>query len=645
MNSRRYKVRIPDLDYYLENINCQFACPVHTDSGGYVRAIAEGDLEKAYTLARAPNPFPYVCGRVCGHPCESACRRGEFDQPLAIRALKRTATDHHNIKLGHGPKPSSIQVKKEKVAVIGSGPAGLSAAHDLARSGYQVTIFEASSVAGGMMYLGIPEYRLPREIIKMEVEEILSLGVELKLNTLLGERFFLGDLKNEGYRAVFIAIGAHKSKELKIEGAELDGVLRGVEFLLNVNLGYKVYLGEKVLIIGGGNVALDVARSALRRVESLKGLSEEEIKAALEITQTALQQVIQIREQEIEGMEVAMDVARSALRLGVKEVHMVCLESRTEMPAHDWEIEEAIREGVTLHTSLGPKRILGKEGKVKGLETIRVASVFDSQGKFNPTFIEGTESIMGADSIVLAIGQSPDLSFLKENDNVQITSKGTIQIDPETLATTAPGIFAGGDVAFGPRLLIDAIADGKKAARSIDEYLKAGAGGMLQRGTMVPVDEIYEDFDKVERQEPPTIPLDRRMGIDEVELGFPLEEAKREGERCLKCHLNTIFDSEKCILCGGCVDVCPFYCLKMVRIGEIEGGEDLAKLVEARYGTPLDRFQKGTEELKLSEEGIAMIKDETLCIRCGLCVEYCPTGAITLEALQVEEVEENASGR
>jgi ferredoxin len=343
-------------------------------------------------------------------------------------------------------------------------------------------------------------------------------------------------------------------------------------------------------------------------------------------------------------MEVAMDVARSVLRLGVKEVHMVCLESRAEMPAHDWEIEEAIREGVTLHTSLGPKRILGKEGKVKGLETIRVASVFDSQGKFNPTFIEGTESIMGADSIVLAIGQAPDLSFLKENDNVQITSKGTILIETETLATTAPGIFAGGDVAFGPRLLIDAIADGKKAARSIDEYLKAGAGGGLQRGIMVPVDEIYEDFDKVKRQEPPTIPLDRRMGIDEVELGFPLEIAKKEGERCLKCHLNTIFDSEKCILCGGCVDVCPFYCLKMVKIGEIEGEEELTKLVEARYSTPLDRFQKGTEELKLLEEGTAMIKDETLCIRCGLCVEYCPTGAITLEALQMEEIEEGDSG-
>ncbi|MFH0930714.1 MAG: 4Fe-4S binding protein [Candidatus Zixiibacteriota bacterium] len=338
-------------------------------------------------------------------------------------------------------------------------------------------------------------------------------------------------------------------------------------------------------------------------------------------------------------MEVAMDVARSALRLGVKEVHMVCLESRAEMPAYDWEIDEAITEGVILHTSLGSKRILGKEGKVKGLETIKVASVFDSQGKFNPSFIEGTESVMEADSIILAIGQIPDLSFIKVSDNIQITSKGTIQIDPETLATTAPGIFAGGDVAFGPRLLIDAIADGRKAARSMDEYLKAGVGGGMQRGVMAPVDEVYKDFDKLKRQEISTIPLDRRMGMDEVELGFPLEIAQREGERCLKCHLNTIFDSEKCLLCGGCVDVCPFYCLKMVKIGEIEGGEDLAKLVEAKYGIPLEEFQEGKGEFKLLEEGTAMIKDETLCIRCGLCVKYCPTGAITLEALQMEEVE------
>lgn len=269
-----------------------------------------------------------------------------------------------------------------------------------------------------------------------------------------------------------------------------------------------------------------------------------------------------------------------------------------------------------------------------------MASVFDSQRKFNPTFIEGTESIMEADSIILAIGQTPDLSFLKESDNVQVTSKGTIQIDPETLATTAPGIFAGGDVAFGPRLLIDAIAEGKKAARSIEQYLRKGERKISQRGVMLPMKEIYEDFDKIKRHEPPTITLDRRMGIDEVELGFPLDVAKEEGERCLKCNLNTIFDGEKCILCGGCVDVCPFYCLKMVRVGEIEGEKELGKLIETKFGVTLEEFQKVTDDLKYLQEGTAMIKDETLCIRCGLCAKYCPTGAITLEALQMKEVEE-----
>lgn len=635
--NNKFRIEIPDIEYYRKLINCQYACPVHTHSGGYVSAIAERRFEDAYALARAPNPFPYVCGRVCAHPCEDACRRGTIDQPVAIRALKRTATDHHDLGLGHDLRVALRKKKEERVAIIGAGPAGLSAAHDLARMGYQVTVFEATSVVGGMLYLGLPIYRLPRDIIRLEVDAILNLGVELKTNTAMGQDFSLDELRDQGYKAIFIAIGAHKSRELSIEGVELDGVLKGVEFLLNVNLGYRVELGDRVLIIGGGNVAVDVARSVLRQTEEMEKMSKEELKVALDTARTAL---LQLSETGIKGGEkltLAMDAARSALRLGAKEVHMICLESREEMPAHDWEIDEATGEGVVIHTRLGPSRILGRDGKVIGLETIAVKSVFDEQGRFNPSFIGGTESVIKGDTVILAIGQACDLSFLRPRDGIKVTPRGTIAVDPDTLATTAPGIFAGGDLAFGPRLIIDAIADGQKAAKAINEYItgKKQPTKRMKMRLMKSYDR-YEDYDRIPRQKVPTIPTDRRVGIAEVELGFSDETAILEGKRCLKCAINTIFNSEKCILCGGCVDVCPEYCLRLVKLSEIEGDEKLTKLIEARYGTSLQELLSD----KTTVSGTAIIKNEERCIRCGLCHERCPTGAITMEVFEFEEEQE-----
>ncbi|MFQ6092670.1 MAG: FAD-dependent oxidoreductase [bacterium] len=632
MRRERFRIEIPDVEYYRKLINCQYACPVHTHSGGYVTAIAEGRFEEAYNLARAPNPFPYVCGRVCGHPCEDACRRGAIDQPIAIRALKRTATDHHDLGLGHDPAVALREPRKEKVAIIGAGPAGLSAAHDLARMGYRVTVFEATSVAGGMLYLGLPIYRLPRDVIRLEVDAILNLGVELRTNAAVGRDFTLDELREQGYKAIFIAVGAHKSRELNIEGAELDGVLRGVEFLLNVNLGYRVELGDKVLTIGGGNVAVDVARSVLRQTEEIDKMSKEELKAALDTARTALLQVSEPSVGGEEKLTLAVDAARSALRLGAKEVHMICLESREEMPAHDWEIEEATGEGVVIHTRLGPSRILGRDGQVVGLETVAVKSVFDEQGRFNPTFIEGTESVIDGDTVILAIGQASDLSFLRESDGIEVTPRGTIAVDPDSLATTAEGIFAGGDVAFGPRLIIDAIADGQKAARAIDEYVTGKKQPKKRmRMRLIKSYDRYEDYDRIARQKVPTIPTERRVGIAEVELGFPDEAAVLEGERCLKCAINTIFNGQKCILCGGCVDVCPEDCLRLVKLDEMEGDERLAALLEARYGA----LRSGERAIS----GTAMIKDEERCIRCGLCHERCPTGAITMEVFEFEEEE------
>ncbi len=415
--------------WFHDNISCHAACPVGTEAYAYVAALAEGNHELAYTIARRPNPFPFICGRVCAHPCEDACRRGDIDAPISIRAMKRTATDSHNLSRCHAPGLTQLPKREEAVAVVGSGPAGLACAHDLARLGYPVTLFEASSVPGGMLALGIPEYRLPREIVELEIGAITGLGVELKCNQALGRDFLLKDLKDRAsscfqreWQAVFLAIGAHRSKDLRIDGLGLDGVLRGVEFLLNVNLGYRVWLGHKVVVIGGGNVAVDVARTAAR-----EGTDQVAVSTTL-------------------------DAARAALRLGSREVHVICLESRDQMPAHGYEVEEAEREGIIFHPSTGPKRVLGVDGKVTGLETVHCLSVFDANGRFSPSFAPGSESLLTTDSVILSVGQLSDLSFLRPEDGIETTPRGTLAIDPQTLATTALGVFAGGDAAFGPRL-------------------------------------------------------------------------------------------------------------------------------------------------------------------------------------------------
>ncbi len=578
--------------WFHDNVNCHAACPVGTEAFEYVSALAEGDHELAYTIARRPNPFPFICGRVCAHPCEDVCRRGEIDEPISIRALKRTVTDAHDLRLGHAPGLEKLPAREEAVAVVGSGPAGLACAHDLARLGYAVTVFETSSIPGGMFTLGIPEYRLPREIVQLEIDAILQLGVELKCGQTLGEDFLLKDLKERGYRAVFLAIGAHRSKDLRLEGMDLDGVLQGMEFLLNVNLGYRVWLGHKVVVIGGGNVAVDVARTAAR---------EGTDKVAVSTT---------------------MDAARAARRLGSREVHVICLESREEMPAHGYEVEDAEEEGIFFHPSTGPKRVLGVDGKVVGLETVRCTSVFDPDGRFNPRFQDGSESTITADSIVVSIGQVSDLSFLQEEDGIETTPHSTMVVNPQTLAATAPGVFAGGDLAFGPRLIIDAVADGRKAARSIHRYLR-GDVRWKQRITLPLIQprELRDRYDAIPRQDCPTLSLERRMGFTEVELPFSAEQAAIEGNRCLHCNYNIFLDGERCVLCGGCVDVCPYKCISMISASHVDFGE-AAKDFPAEAG---------------QGKGSAMVMDETRCIRCGLCVRRCPTDAITMRCFQKQE--------
>ncbi len=617
---KRYKVRLVDRTYLRENFNCNRGCPVNTRAGAYVQAICDGAYEKAYAIARGPNPFASICGRVCAHPCEDVCRKGVVEKDsISIRALKRFVTERYGVEsrqilalgdtLRYSTAPGSLHPEKtgKKVAIIGSGPAGLSCAHDLARLGHECTVFEAQGVAGGMLTLGVPEYRLPRDVIKREIDAILSMGIRIRYNAKLGRDFYLHELRQEGFHAVFISIGAHRSRELNIPGVELDGVISGIDFLLNANLGYKVDLGEKVIVIGGGNVAVDIARI-------VKRIGDENL----------LRKHGAVSE-ERENIEAALDMARTALRMGARDVIMVCLESRDNMPAWEWDIEEASGEGVILACSNGPNRIIGKDGRVTGLETLKVRSVFDEQGRFNPSFYEGSEQVIEGDSIILAIGQASDVSWLRKEDGIEVTSRGLLKVDRETLATTAPGVYAGGDVAFGPRIIIEAVADGQKAARSIEKYLRKEIR-IKNRWMSEEIDHrMPENFDRIPRQKPPVIDIQRRTGISEVENLYSEDQARLESRRCYRCNVNTIFSSTKCILCGGCADVCPESCYRLVDVAQIHQDERIRGIILSRYG-------------KDHPTGSAIIKDEERCTRCGLCAKRCPTGAITMEHFEEEEI-------
>ncbi len=636
------RTKLVDLEWLESNFPCMRACPVHTQAGRYVSLIAEGRYEEAYRYARVPNPFASICGRVCGHPCEPACRRGQFDMPISIRALKRFVTERHgpesrnSIDVFAGtPRP----VRPEKIAIIGSGPAGMSAAHDLALLGYPVTVFEAAPVPGGMMHLGIPEYRLPRDVLQSQIREILDLGPELRLNMRLGKDFSLEDLRRQGYKAVLLAFGLHRSRDLNLPGHELDGVVKGIDFLLNVNLGYRFSIGKQVVVIGGGNVAIDVARSAMREQQKLTPGTE---------TSAGLPDQLTSSEMDV-AMKEFMDVSRQALRMGAREVHLVCLESRQEMPASEEEIEEGLVEGIRIHPSLGPKQFVGQNGKVTGLEVISCTSVFDPQRRFSPTFAPGTETILPCDTIILAIGQASDLSFLKPADGLETTRQGTLKIDPATLMTTAPGIFASGDIAFGPRLIINAVADGKKAAEEIDKFIRGPEWKPKPKYvqiTLLDHHKMAEQYDEYSRLAVPVIPLERRTGVAEVETGFTEQQARTEASRCLQCWINTIFegneaDGTECILCGGCVDVCPENCLQLVPLSQLQfSDETRGRLAAEAEFRSLDLQHLSVEELT-AVEGSVMVKDENICIRCGLCAERCPVHTITMEAFEVFDRDPN----
>jgi len=474
---------------------CQISCPAHLSVPGYVALIREGRFKEALHLIRQDMPLPSVCGRVCLAPCEKECRRQEVDQAVAIATLKRFVSDY----VGEDLPFSLPQTKREKVAIIGSGPAGLAAAYELIRKGFGVTIYEAFPVAGGMLATGIPPYRLPKEILKRDIEYIEALGVQIKTNTPLGSGMTLDDLANQGYQAVLLATGAQEGTKLKVPGADLEGTLVATSFLRDFNLGKKVGIGKRVIVIGGGNVAIDCARTALR--------------------------------------------------LGAVEVHIVCLESRSEMPAVASEIEEAEKEGVVVHPSVTVARILSSKSKVRGIKCLNVKNVkFDEEGKPHMEILKGTEHILFADSIIFGIGLKPNLSYLDGGKEVEISKRGRIVVDPETMATGRRGLFACGDVVQGATNVIEAIASGRKAALYIDRFLE---GFMMKaqqtrKASEVKV-KIPKDAERQDRQPMPHLPIsERNFNFEEVALGYNSEMAINEAKRCLNCagHL--------------CKDVCPY---------------------------------------------------------------------------------------
>lgn len=521
---------------------CKFACPIHTDVQKYVSYVSWRQYEKALDVISSVNPFPSVCGRVCTAPCEMNCRRRDVDEPLAIRALKRFVEEH-----GKG-KPKKVKKrKKEKIAVVGAGPAGLTAAHDLALEGYMVDVFEAESHAGGMLAWGIPEYRLPRNALKRDLRRIKGIGVRIKTKHPVTSLKF-----GKKYDAILLAAGAQKSAPLGIPGEELEGVLPGIEFLKKSSLGKKVNIGKNVLVIGGGDTAIDSARTALRS--------------------------------------------------GAEGVELLYRRSRKEMPARDEEVEDALDEGVKIRFLVSPIKIIGKDGKVVKTECVRMKlGKPGKDGRRRSVPVPNSEFGLRADTILVAIGQKPDLMI----EGIPVTGKGLVNHNPKTNMTDVKSVFVAGDMAHGPWNVIEAIASGRRAAKSIMRFLggipsfEQGEGDELGP---LPADEIG-DIETMGRVKISKIPRAKRKGFLEVESAITDEDAVGEANRCLNCTTVEI-NPEKCALCLACVRVCP-------------------------YETPKIRHD-------------TIVLDPVRCLGCGICAPFCSGGAIRVG--NPEEIKERIKG-
>ncbi|HAZ31104.1 MAG TPA: hydrogenase, partial [Dehalococcoidia bacterium] len=477
---------------------CQHTCPVGINVPQYVAAITEGEYGKAVEVIRERNPFPAICGRICHHPCEVRCRRGELDESVAIRSLKRFAADWYFQNMDVEPDPFR-RTRDERVAVVGAGPAGLSCAYFLAQMGYGVTVFEALPVGGGMLSVAIPEFRLPREVIQMEIDYIARKGVEIRYGTPINVNYTLDDLKKEGFEAIYIAAGAQRSQRVGIPGEVegIEGLHYGLRFLRDVKIGREVTVGRRVAVIGGGNVALDSARTALR--------------------------------------------------FGAEEVNIYYRRSRAEMPVSEVEYEQTLAEGVNIHFLVSPTRIMTEGWKVSGLQCVQMKlGEPDDSGRRRPIPIEDSGTFIEADTVIAAVGQAPDLSFLPADSALERTRWETLVVDSNTLATNLPGVFAGGDFVTGPGLVIDAIAAGRRGALAIDKYFRRDASRVQMydlKGEIAEKPAPGETEEEWEAQPRVTMPIlppeERRRSFDEIERGFSEERGREEAKRCLRCDLET----------------------------------------------------------------------------------------------------------
>jgi len=582
--------------WYQENIPCQEACPVRTNCRGYLNLAAAGEFEKAWELALDPNPMASICGSVCAAPCESACRRKEVDKPLSIRYVKKFLSDwaHDNVTIDGRPytqpSPPVFGPPAKKVAIVGAGCAGLSAASDLAKQGFGVTVFDALDQAGGTPLAGVPPFRLPREVIDRDISGIVNENVELRLSTYVGRDVKLRELY-ERYDAVLVTAGCFEPNYIGIPGEDADGVMAGIVFLERAYRGRPVEVGKKVVVLGGGYTA--------------------------------------------------MDCASTSWRLGADDIYIVYRRGRDEMVVDEEELAETEREGMQFVYLSQPLEVLtDPSGHVRGVKFVRNRlGAPDASGRRSPEPIEGSEYEIECETVLLALGQAPDTTFLAEFEQFRVKRWRDLKIDPETYQSAVPEIFLAGDYRTGPTTIIEAVADGRSAAQQLMRFLDPIAAAaefpeyheiVTLRRSSTPDNigqisgegaqaRIYHnmsvDYDRIPRQEMPKLSKKERRGLFlEVNRGYEVAQAVAEGDRCLKCNFNIEIVGELCIICGGCVDVCPMDVIHMV---------DMSDVVD-------DGAIPAVGQAKKWQNGVAFFLDETACIRCALCVIRCPTDAITM---------------
>ena len=570
---------ISDPNYFHKVVDCQWACPAHTDVPEYIRLIAQGKFSDAYMVNRKSNVFPGILGRVCDRPCEPACRRTRVeDKPVAICRLKRVAADHRDDITARLPQPPSKKNGKS-VALIGAGCASLTVANDLLPLGYDVTIFEALDMTGGLMRTNIPQFRLPPEVLNEEIQYILDMGADLKLNHRINS--FKEFKENNNFDAIFVGTGAPKGKELKLPGRyDSKNVHIGIEWLESVAFEHVDKIGKNVLIIGVGNTA--------------------------------------------------MDCCRTSLRLGAKNVKVMARKPRAFFKASEWELEDAEEENVEIIVNHSPKEFIVKNGKLQGMLFEEIEYQIDDKGFIESSEIVG-EKLIECDDVILAIGQDNAFPWIERDIGIDFNEWDCPIVDETTMMCSLDGVFFGGDSAFGPKNIIWAVAHGHEAAISIhkhcvreDIYDRLPPGMNLTSQKMGIHEWSYSnDYDGSERRLMPHVDLKKRfkqLNI-EVELGFTLDQTVKEVERCLNCDIQTVFAANLCIECDACIDVCPVDCLTITENGD---EDDL----RTRLTAPAENLE---EDLYVSEPlpqtSRVMVKDEDLCVHCGLCAERCPTGA------------------